>query len=86
MDGESAANGRWVDLGFNVIGGSGLARPGQAILGGQYARANGRVLISLRLRDAGTGRVLGAYDYSIPISSEINDLLGKDEHQGFFKF
>jgi hypothetical protein len=79
--------GRWVDLGFNVIGGSGTAKAGQAVLGGQYARANGRVLINLRLIDAGTGRILAVYDYSVPISSEINDLLGTEENDSsFFKF
>jgi hypothetical protein len=79
--------GRWVDLGFNVVGGSGVARPGQAVLGGQYARANGKVIINLHLTDAGTGRILAVYDYTMPISSEINDLLGAQEYNSsFFKF
>jgi hypothetical protein len=79
--------GRWVDLGFHVVGGSGLARAGQAILGGQYARADGKVLINLRLKDAASGRILAVYDYSIPINREINDLLGDDgQAKGLFKW
>lgn len=76
---------RLQQLGFNVIGDGGAATmPGDAVLTGQYARANGKVLVNLRLLDSGSGRVLAAYDYSLPVTGEISDLLGTDDRSGWF--
>lgn len=76
---------RLQQLGFNVIGDGGAATaPGDAVLTGQYARANGHVLVNLRLLDSSSGRVLAAYDYTLPVTGEISDLLGSDDRAGWF--
>ena len=74
--------GRWVDLGFNVVGGFGRPHRGQAVLTGQYARTGGHVLVNLRLVDAGSGRILAAYDYSVPVTGAVGDLLRSDGSVG----
>jgi hypothetical protein len=66
--------GRLVDLGYDVVRND-AGKPGQAILTGQFARASGRVSVDLRLVDVSTGRILGVYDYSLPITSEVHALL-----------
>ena len=79
--------GRLMQLGFTIMGGSSPDQPGQAVLTGQYARASGRVLVNLRLLDAGSGRLIGSYDYAVPIGSEIHALLSPNEsNTGFFHF
>jgi hypothetical protein len=83
ITGQVAA--RLQQLGFNVIGDGGAATgPGDAVLTGQYARANGKVLINLRMLDSNSGRVLAAYDYTLPVTGEISDLLGTDGRSGWF--
>ncbi len=83
ITGQVAA--RLQQLGFNVIGDGGAATmQGDAVLTGQYARANGKVLINLRMLDSGSGRVLAAYDYTLPVTGEISDLLGTDDRSGWF--
>lgn len=74
--------GRWVQLGFDVVGGFGRPRRGEAVLTGQYARTGGHVLVNLRLVEAGSGRILAAYDYTIPATGEVTDLLRNDGSVG----
>lgn len=76
---------RLQQLGFNVIGdGKAAKKAGDAVLTGQYARANGHVLVNLRLLESGTGKVIAAYDYKLPVTGEISDLLGTDDRGGWF--
>ncbi|MCM2343540.1 MAG: FlgO family outer membrane protein [Alphaproteobacteria bacterium] len=65
----------------------------QAMVTGHYVRSGSDVLINLRLVDMGTGRIWGAYDYNLPITNQINDMLSaprlaKDsaEKAGLFDF
>ena len=44
-------------------------------LGGTYLPNDSSADISLRLVDRSTGQVLGAYDYTIPVNSEVGDLM-----------
>ncbi len=75
---SSQVAARLSQMGFNVSGP--MAAPGTptAMIGGYYARAHGRVLISLRLTDSRDGRILSSYDYSLPATSEIEDLMSTD--------
>lgn len=59
----------------------------QATLTGQYAVADSDVLVNLRLIDVAQGRVLAAYDYSLPLSRDIKELARLDgERKSFFDF
>lgn len=72
---EQAA-ARFVQLGYNVslqdnmAGGGGPA----VTITGQYARAKKSVLISLRLMETQTGRLIAAHDYSLPLGSDVREL------------
>lgn len=44
-------------------------------LGGTYLPNDSNADISLRLVDRATGQILGAYDYTIPVNSEVGDLM-----------
>lgn len=44
-------------------------------LGGTYLPNDSGVDISLRLVDRSTGQILGAYDYTMPVNSEVGDLM-----------
>ena len=44
-------------------------------LGGTYLPNDSGADISLRLVDRSTGQILGAYDYTIPINSDVGDLM-----------
>lgn len=69
---------RFVQLGYNVHSTvAGNASSG-AEVNGTYevtgdALTSGDLKISLRLTDKKTGRVLGLYDYMLPVTSEIKD-------------
>lgn len=56
----------------------------QAMVTGHYVRTGGDVLINLRLVDMGTGRIWGSYDYSLPVTNQINDMLSlpQDKAEG----
>lgn len=55
-------------------GGGGGAVSGPVVIAGQYALAKKNVLISLHLMETQTGRVLAAYDYSLPLNSDTKEL------------
>jgi hypothetical protein len=44
------------------------------ILGGSYKRSRKTLDIGLRITDAGSGRIVGAFDYSMPLNNEIAEL------------
>lgn len=45
------------------------------LLTGQYAVAKKDILVNLRLLDAGSNRVIAAYDYSLPMSRDLKKLV-----------
>jgi len=47
---------------------------GPVLIAGQYAMAHKSVLVGLRLIDIPTGRVLSAYDYDLPMTSDVREL------------
>ena len=78
----SAAPGGMDNMGMAPGAGYGYdggARHGNSIAGpvaitGQYALARQSVLINLRLTEPQTGRVLAAYDYSLPLNGDTREL------------
>lgn len=59
----------------------GMPMQGQAIITGHYAIARHDVLINLRIIDQTGGRVLAAYDYTLPLDSDIKELISKEPAQ-----
>lgn len=49
-----------------------------AVVSGTYAQAAEGVLVNLRLMDVGTGRILAAYDYTLPMSEDVARLVGDE--------
>jgi len=47
----------------------------QALITGHYVVAKSGVLVNLRIIETSTGRVLAAYDYSLPLSGDIKELV-----------
>ncbi len=78
ISGQVAA--RFAQLGLNVTGPAAPRNISSATLGGYYARAHGRVLVTLRLTNSSSGMLLASYDYSMPLTREIQDLMGTDQH------
>ena len=48
---------------------------GGVILGGSYVPGDLEVNVALRLIDQGSGKVVGSYDYIIPVNNEIAEML-----------
>jgi hypothetical protein len=68
---------RFVQLGYNVVDGN--SRSAQAKISGFYSVVGEKVQVSLRLQKS-DGRILSAYNYSIPRwDPEVKDMLG---HEG----
>ena len=72
---------RFTQLGYQVVPDSTLtgkrAATGKAAtIGGTYAVVGKKILVNLRLQQAGGGKMLGAYDYEMPITREIRELSG----------
>ena len=76
---------RFVQLGYNVSSGDSMtmdnggmggggAVSGPVSIAGQYALAKKTILVNLRLLDTQSGRVLAAYDYSLPLNSDTREL------------
>jgi hypothetical protein len=80
---------RFTQLGYQVVPDSTLtgkrAPNGKGgVIGGTYAIVGKKILVNLRLQEVG-GKLLGAYDYEIPISREVRELSGiKQELVDFF--
>lgn len=47
----------------------------QAMITGHYTRSGDNVLVNLRIVDMGSGQIWGAYDYSIPMTNEIVEMV-----------
>lgn len=47
----------------------------QAMITGHYARNGEEVLVNLRIVDMGSGQVWGSYDYSMPLTNDIVDMM-----------
>ena len=52
----------------------GTSSAGPARITGQYVLAKNDILINLRVVEQGSGRVLAAYDYNLPLTSDIKEL------------
>ncbi len=77
---DDAANaaGKAQDSAIPSYGGD-QGAAGTALLMGQYALARKEVLINLRIIEIDTGRVMAAYDYALPLNSDIKALVKTDE-------
>lgn len=81
---------RFTQLGYQVVPdmtltGKRTATGKGATIGGTYAVVGKKILVNLRLVQAGGGKMLGSYDYEIPISREVRELSGlKQELVDFF--
>lgn len=72
---------RFTQLGYQVVPDSTLTGKRTptgkaAVIGGTYAVVGKKILVNLRLQQAGGGKLLGAYDYEIPVSREVRELTG----------
>lgn len=47
----------------------------RSMITGHYAVAKRDVIVNLRVIEEGSGRVLAAYDYSLPLNSDIKELI-----------
>lgn len=84
---------RLVQLGYRVeassysemTGGGTAGAPASVTLTGQYAIAQREILVNLRFLDTASGKVVAAYDYSLPMDSDIRALTKIDgESRGWF--
>lgn len=81
---------RFTQLGYQVVPDSTLTgkravSSKNAVIGGTYALVGKKILVNLRLQQASGGKLLGAYDYEIPVSREVRELSGlKQEFADFF--
>lgn len=91
----SHVGSRFVQLGYNVVtampvpvtvpgqeastGTGQAAPPGGAMITGQYAIARRDIIINLQVVDGQSGRLLAAYDYSVPMTADVKALLDNAE-------
>lgn len=90
----SHVGSRFVQLGYNVVtampvpvsvpgqepqNGMVQGMPGGAMITGQYAIARRDVIVNLQVIDGQSGRVLAAYDYSLPLTADIKALMDDAE-------
>lgn len=61
-------------MGYAPAGNGGGAVSGPVSITGQYALAKKTILVNLRLIEMQGGRVLAAYDYSLPLNSDTKEL------------
>ena len=53
---------------------SGMGKPGLVQMYGSYARGKDHIMISLQMIQAETGRVLSAYDYTLPATRQLREM------------
>lgn len=66
----------------------------QAMLTGHYARSGNELLINIRIVDMSNGQLWGSYDYTIPVTNEIVEMITPPpapasptaENRGFFDY
>lgn len=51
-----------------------VGRGGDCVVGGTYTRMKHQVLVSLRIVQAPDQRIIAAYDYNVPLTSEVDKL------------
>ncbi len=70
-------------MGYSSPMSSGSSGAGvKSMITGHYAVARRDILVNLRIIEEGTGRVLAAYDYSMPLNSDIKELINTGEDKG----
>ncbi|MFN3826243.1 MAG: FlgO family outer membrane protein [Micavibrio sp.] len=47
----------------------------QAMITGHYVRSGDELLVNIRLVDMGSGQLWGAYDYALPLTNRINEMM-----------
>ncbi len=47
----------------------------QAMLTGHYARSGNEVMVNIRVVDMSSGQIWGSYDYSMPVTNEIVEMM-----------
>lgn len=66
----------------------------QAMITGHYARSGNEVMVNIRVVDMGSGQIWGSYDYSMPLTNEVAEMMAPPpsgtvtpaEKRGFFDF
>jgi hypothetical protein len=67
--------------------GSPPAAPSSVTMTGQYAVAKREILVNLRFLDTASNKVVAAYDYSLPLTSDLKQLTRiAGENKGLFGF
>lgn len=51
-----------------------VGKGGECVIGGTYTRMKDSILVSLRILQAPDQRIIAAYDYTVPLTRELNDL------------
>lgn len=94
---------RFVQLGYNVSAQPGIMPPpdmaapqamsnngggvGSAVITGRYAVARDEVLVNLRIVGADTGKVIAAFDYNVPKTRDVRELVKTQaDKDSFFDF
>lgn len=72
---------RFTQLGYDVEPDTSMLGRKEAsgkkiVIGGTYAAVGSEIMVNLRLMDSANGKLIGAYDYQMPITREIRDLTG----------
>lgn len=64
-----------------------MGMPGRAVITGRYAVARDEVLVNLRIVEADNGKVLAAYDYNVPKTRDVRELVkSQADKDNFFDF
>lgn len=73
---------------YGIISQGSGAGGNRAIITGNYALARHDILVNLRVIEEGTGRMLAAFDYSLPMTRDLEDLTrsGDEKETGLFRF
>lgn len=88
----SQIGARFVQLGYNVTTAPALdavainSQPAayveqggdEAMITGHYAVARKDVIVNLRIIEESSGRVLAAYDYNLPLNSDVKELMAAE--------
>ena len=60
---------------------------GRSVITGGYAVARDAVLVNLRIIDPESGKVVAAYDYSVPMTRDVRELVkSRADKDSFFNF
>lgn len=49
----------------------------QAMITGHYARSGDEVMINIRIVDMGSGQIWGSYDYAMPFTNEVFEMMSQ---------